>query len=166
MGVQLALLLAVPLIGLGIGSPQADHWFNKPDEMGGYNGIQADHYLNGGLPSSGAGYSWNFPGGMNRGYQQGQSWQRMGGLGNRMGRMNRGYQQEQSWQRMGGLGNRMGSPRYADYSRAGQYRYGGIGLSDLVCLLIGKQSHVKFIQISCLQIRLKKLKVKCTLSGT
>ena len=143
MGVQLALLLAVPLIGLGIGSPQADHWFNKPDEMGGYNGIQADHYLNGGLPSSGAGYSWNFPGGMNRGYQQGQS-----------------------WQRMGGLGNRMGSPRYADYSRAGQYRYGGIGLSDLVCLLIGKKSHVKFSQISCLQIRLKKLKVKCTLSGT
>ena len=120
MGVQLALLLAVPLIGLGIGSPQADHFLNS-----------GDYQL---LPSIGAGYSRNFPGGMNRGYQQGQSWQRMGGLGNRMGRMNRGYQQEQSWQRMGGLGNRMGSPRYADYSRAGQDRYGGIGLSDLVCL--------------------------------
>ena len=163
MGVQLALLLAVPLIGLGIGSPQADHFLNSGDYA-----LQAYHSLNGegGLPSIGAGYSRNFPGGMNRGYQQGQSWQRMGGIGNRMGRMNRGYQQEQTWQRMGGLGNRMGSPRYADYSRAGQYRYGGIGLSDLVCLLIGKKSHVKFSQISCLQIRLKKLKVKCTLSGT
>ena len=140
MGVQLALLLAVPLIGLGIGSPQADHFLNSGDYA-----LQAYHSLNGegGLPSIGAGYSRNFPGGMNRGYQQGQS-----------------------WQRMGGLGNRMGSPRYADYSRAGQYRYGGIGLSDLVCLLIGKQSHLKFSQISCLQIRLKKLKVKCTLSGT
>merc|ERR1712227_827850 len=98
MGVQLALLLAVPLIGLGIGSPQADHFLNSGDYA-----LQAYHSLNGegGLPSIGAGYSRNFPGGMNRGYQQ-----------------------EQSWQRMGGLGNRMGSPRYADYSRAGQYRYG------------------------------------------
>merc|ERR550534_1378015 len=66
----------------------------------------------GGLPSSGAGYSWTFPGGMNRGYQQEQSWQRMDGL------------------TRSGLGNRMGSPRYADYSRAGQDRYGGIGVTQ------------------------------------
>ena len=112
---QLALLLAVPLIGLGIGSPQADHFLNSGDYA-----LQAYHSLNGegGLPSIGAGYSRNFPGGMNRGYQQGQSWQRMDGL------------------TRSGLGNRMGSPRYADYSRAGQDRYGGIGLSDLVCLLL------------------------------
>merc|ERR550534_2341550 len=72
---------------------------------------------------------------MNRGYQQGQSWQRMGGLPRSgagyswtfPGGMNRGYQQGQSWQRMGGLGNSnsMGSSRNADYSRAGQDRYGG-----------------------------------------
>ena len=150
MGVQLALLLAVPLLGLGIGSPQ--NW--GIGGRGGYNGIQADHYLNGmeglprtgavrttiselpnldvkgpprrttrtrpswmrGPPRLGAGFSWNFPGGMNREYQQGQSWQRMDGL------------------TRSGLGNRMGSPGYTDYSRAGQDRYGGIGLSDLVCL--------------------------------
>ena len=120
MGVQLALLLAVPLLGLGIGSPQ--NW-GMPQGRGGFSyrmgmvGGRGGRGM-GGLPRSGAGYSWTFPGGMNRGYQQEQSWQRMGGL------------------TRSGLGNRMGSPRYADYSRAGQDRYGGIGLSDLVCLLI------------------------------
>ena len=120
MGVQLALLLAVPLLGLGIGSPQ--NW-GMPQGRGGFSyrmgmvGGRGGRGM-GGLPRSGAGYSWNFPGGMNRGYQQGQSWQRMGGL------------------IRSGASNSMGSPRYADYSRAGHDRYGGIGLSDLVCLLI------------------------------
>lgn len=120
MGVQLALLLAVPLLGLGIGSPQ--NW-GMPQGRGGFSyrmgmvGGRGGRGM-GGLPRSGAGYSWNFPGGMNRGYQQGQSWQRMDGL------------------TRSGASNSMGSPRYADYSRAGQDRYGGIGLSDLVCLLI------------------------------
>ena len=118
MGVQLALLLAVPQLAgffpvVAAGPPV------KPPLGSGYSWTTRTRpsWMRG-PPRSGAGYSWTFPGGMNRGYQQGQSWQRMGGL------------------TRSGLGNRMGSPRYADYSRAGHDGYGGIGLSDLVCLLI------------------------------
>ena len=128
MQVQFALLLAVPLIGLGHGSPQP--WSHRnhgspqwPRQSWRSTGDGGQGYYSGGQAEGGQGY---YPGGEG-GSQLPQQWSRQSVRYSRTAPewMNR---------QMGGY-NSMSGPRYADYSRAGQNQYGEIGLSDMILAL-------------------------------
>ena len=159
MRVQLALLLAVPLIGLGHGSPQpwshrnhgSPQWSRQSWRSTGDGG---QGYYPGGQAEGGQGY---YPGGEG-GSQWPQQWSRqsvrysqtapewmnrqMGGYEDSMNKQMGGYEDGMNRQ-MGG--SSMSGPSYADYSRAGQNKYGERGLSDMILAL-----EFHFIKNQCL----------------
>ena len=144
MRLQLALLLALPLIGLGHGSPQpwshrnhgSPQWSRQSWRSTGDGG---QGYYPGGEAEGGQGY---YPGG-----EGGPQWSRQSVRYSQtapewMNRQMGGYEDSMNRQ-MGGFS--MSGPRYADYSRPGQNQYGDIGLSDMTLAL-----KFHFIKNQCL----------------